>query len=369
MNKINYTLKSEKIQELKRNINKIKREFIEILEKSSVIKRKRVIKNYEILFNAVYHYISDSLSFQRLSDFMFCKYGIKMSDTAWKKQFNKITKPFFHAADTILNPTFQDKEIYAIDATNFSSQGSKGTTMRIHTQFSLSNRINSKAIITNEHTAESLRLFEAKPNALYIADRVYGKSNQLSYLYENHADFLIRISPNLIQLYTSSSCTKRIDFKSLMHKKTFSKTCFFKFNGVCYKTRLIGVIIPEEKQFAVEKRVRRKSQKNQIKISKTTLEYSKWMFLITSLGSNFKTDNLIEMYRDRWQIELFFKRSKTLLNFHKIRRSSCIYMTSVVYAWMGLAMFLSKLQLIIFSHFNFHFSSFNAFSLAINLIS
>ncbi len=364
----NYTLKSEKIQELKRDINKIKKEFIEILEKSNVIKRKRTVKNYEILFNAVYHYISDSLSFQRLSDFMFCKYGIKMSDTAWKKQFNKITEPFFHAADIILNSTVQSKEIYAIDATNFSSQGSKGTVMRVHTKFSLSNCINSKAIITDEHTAESLCLFKVKPNALYIADRAYGKSKQLSYLYENHADFLIRISPNLIQLYTSANCTKRIDFKSLMHKKKFSKTCFFKFNGVCKKVRLIGVMIPEEKHTAAEKKVRRISQRKQNKISISTIEYSKWMFLITSLNRNFKTDNLIKMYLDRWQIELLFKRSKTLLNFHKIRRSSCSYRTSVVYAWMGLAMLLSKLQLIIFSHFNFFFSSFNSFSLALNLL-
>ena len=71
MDKLNYTLKSEEIQELKEKIRGIKRKVIRKLEKSKVIKRKRVVKSCSVLFQATILYIVEKLSFQRLSDICF----------------------------------------------------------------------------------------------------------------------------------------------------------------------------------------------------------------------------------------------------------------------------------------------------------
>ena len=90
MDKLNYTLKIEEIQGIKEKIREIKRKIITAIKKSNILKRKRIIKKYSTLVQAAILYIVEKLSFQRLSDVMAAKYGVIMSDTAWKKQISKI---------------------------------------------------------------------------------------------------------------------------------------------------------------------------------------------------------------------------------------------------------------------------------------
>lgn len=82
MDKQNYTLKAEEIQEIKQHSRKMKRAVIRELEKSHIMKRKRVVKSVKILVHAVFKYITEELSFQRLADYMACHYNVVMSDTA-----------------------------------------------------------------------------------------------------------------------------------------------------------------------------------------------------------------------------------------------------------------------------------------------
>ncbi len=342
MDKINYTLNAEKMQALKGKIARFKRKFVKRLEKSGIIKRKRVIKDYKILFYAIYYYVVKHLSFQRLSDRMLLKHGIKMSDTAWKKQIYKTYHIFFNIASELLNEDSNlknyDKKIYAIDATDISKQGT-GTVIRVHTKLSINNCINAQAIVTDNHVAESVCNFTFEKNSLILADRAYGKSKQITYLIENNADFLIRFSPSHITLYTSPDCKEKLDIQGLLKNKKFSSYCYIKNNRKVFKVRIVGAEIPEEKHTLAEKRVIRKAQKQQNKIKNLTIELAKWVLLITSLDS-YEINELVDFYRQRWQIELLFKRSKSLLNFHTIRRSGPVYTNSVVYCWLSFCYYL-----------------------------
>ena len=94
MDKLNYTLKGKEIQEIKEKIREIKRQVTKLIEKNSILRRKRIVKKHSTLVQAAILYMVEKLSFQRLSDIMAVKYGISMSDTAWKKQITKIAPVF-----------------------------------------------------------------------------------------------------------------------------------------------------------------------------------------------------------------------------------------------------------------------------------
>jgi hypothetical protein len=71
---------------------------------------------------------------------------------------------------------------------------------------------------------------------------------------------------------------------------------------------------------AARKRVSRKHQKKQRKLSDRTLFLRQFVFVFTSLASEVLSgETALALYRCRWQIELAIKRMKSLINIHKLR--------------------------------------------------
>lgn len=380
MDKQNYTLRNIKCQELNKIIRNIKEKFKNKLIKKQVIKRKRVIKDYDILIKAVILYISKGLSFQRLSDLMALKYDIIMSDTAWRKQILKIADDFNEATEECFQEVYQEygkerslkilnyNHCYALDATNFSMEGQNKSIIRLHVQYALDSACSNYISITDYHIAESTTHFPIEEKALYLADRAYGTSRQLSYLLENKADFIIRMSPHNLKLFKTKECKEKIDIHKYLSDENFSLNCFIKYKNKIFPIKVIAIIKPEDKQIISEKKARRKAQKNQYKLSQKTIDFSKWLFVAVSDNINSSYDNILITYKLRWQIELFFKRMKSQLLFRRIKRSSLIYSTQIVKLWYSIGFLISSVSLLFYSSFNIDISDYNLFSLVFHLI-
>ena len=377
MDKLNYTLKVEEIQEIKEKILEIKRQVIKITEKSKLILRKRVVKKYSTIVTAAILYVVENLSFQRLADIMAVKYGIPMSDTAWKKQINKIAPVLYEVMLKYLESKNQKTKIervlgyhaYAIDATDISLEGKKGTVLRAHTEYDLSKKCCFSARIADIHTGESIKLHNVKENCLYFADRAYGKTPQMAYMLEKQADFIFRFSPSQVKLFKDVGCTQKMDFNAFLSDKAVSIDAFFMNKNSPRKIRVIIAPIPKDKVELTIKKVKRKASKKQHRLSQSTIFYAKWLFLATSLSHKFHPLDIISSYRNRWQIELHFKRSKSLLRFHRLRSSSRNYAFSVVSIWLAITAFVYILFDVLFSRFSLNISTFNAFSLLAFFVS
>ena len=378
MDKQNYTLSGKEAQEIKGYYSHLEEELIRKAG-AKILKRKRVLKHLKDLISAIYLYFVKELSFQRLSDVMSCKYGIVMSDTAWRKQILKAAPILWEEMKAIQEKTAvpRDKDrkvlkcssVYAIDATDIPAQGGTTTARRIHTQFSLTEHRCTFAEVTDCHGGENLKRFSLKKGALYFADRAYGRTPQLAYALDQGAHFLIRIAPHQVKFFRDPECQDPFSFPDIFLEKTvFSTIVYFKRNKKVYHVRILGRKLPEEKQAQAEKRVRRKANRNHRKASAQAIEASKWLILATSFPETktFSTEALCEQYRLRWQIELHFKKLKTLLRLRKFRRSSDRYQDAMSFLWLTLASWIALLQLRIFSLIHFFISDFYAFSLALH---
>ena len=103
-----------------------------------------------------------------------------------------------------------------------------------------------------------------------------------------------------------------VDFKCFVHTQ----------NGNYAPVRIIASRLPEDKAPLARERKRRKASKNQSQIRTETLVYAEWVILMTSLGDDYTAEELLKMYRCRWQIELLFKRIKQSLKVTKLRPAS-----------------------------------------------
>lgn len=372
MDKQNYTLREFEIQVLKKNFSLLKAKLSKELE-DRILKRKRVLKSLDLLMKAIFLLLTEQLSFQRLSDRMASLYGVVMSDTAWRKQILKAApilaewvlaqqgiEKSKNSSDTVLGCT----SVYAVDATDLPVQGGDATSRRVHTVFSICERRCVYTDVTDRHGGESLTRFSLRRGALYFADRAYGRTPQLAYAMEQKAYVVTRIAPQHVAFYTAPDCREKISFSSLLNGETFSSAAYFKWNRKVYHVRLLGAKLPEEKRAAAEKRLRRKASRNQRRLSKDTLKYAGWVFLATTLPDTCSDAEILEAYRLRWQIELHFKRVKSLLNFHKLRRSCDVYKNGIVSLWLTVSFLISCVQLWILRLTEFSISDFNAFSLA-----
>lgn len=78
--------------------------------------------------------------------------------------------------------------------------------------------------------------------------------------------------------------------------------------------RICAVPKTEEEIKMEEKKIRRRDSKKQRKTSDETKFTHRYMFVMTSLPGSISAEKILEFYRLRWQVELVFKRYKSLLN-------------------------------------------------------
>ena len=78
--------------------------------------------------------------------------------------------------------------------------------------------------------------------------------------------------------------------------------------------RLVAIRKPEKAAAEARRKARRDAQREGYQVSKETLEAADWVILLTSLPPDaFSTEDVLDLYRLRWRIELGFKRLKSLI--------------------------------------------------------
>ena len=107
---------------------------------------------------------------------------------------------------------------------------------------------------------------------------------------------------DLIALLRSHSEAGRIDMPIWVGRKA----------GGPLKLRLIAVKKPAHAAEKSRRTAHREAQRGGHTIARETLEAADWVLIITSLPQDgYSTDDILDLYRLRWRIELAFKRLKS----------------------------------------------------------
>lgn len=241
----------------------------------------------------------------------------------------------------------KDKNVIAIDASNITSKGAVMQTWRLHYAVNLFSMNTEQFKITPESIGESLSNYELKKNDLIMADRIYATITGIEYCCNTGADFILRIRNKAFKLYDKSG--KEIVLSELLKKVKGTSYDFHVYYMNSKKElkpiRFCAVQKTKEEKAFEQQKLKRKESKKQIKISEETKFTHNYFFVVTSLDEIFTADEILMLYRLRWQVEMVFKRFKSILNFGSIPTKTADSSEVWLNCKMLIALLIEKLML------------------------
>lgn len=209
-----------------------------------------------------------------------------------------------------------------VDGTYVKEPGKTGSQWRIHYSLKLPDLQCDYFKLTEnegEHTGESYKQFPAQKGDCIIGDRAYSTAQGITHLHKKGAYSLVRVNTSSLALY--STADKRFDLLKAVAalQEEYSVGRWNVMISEDEKHFINGrVCIIRKSNIAAEqaiKKLKEKASKKQKSPKAKTLEFAKYIIIFTTLPESFSANAVLEWYRVRWQIELVFKRLKSLTGF------------------------------------------------------
>jgi hypothetical protein len=230
-----------------------------------------------------------------------------------------------------LPPVPQSLRFLACDGTTGQRPGATSSDYRLHLVINLVTLGLQDVHVTETKTGESLKQYRLQAGDVMVGDQGYCSYAGILHTVEpQHADVLVRWNHQRA-LYDPDDPKRALDFCTLLKTQTpgtiVSRPVVLKYAETS-KTkdprRLSGTLhiyrMQEKEAQAARKKVSKKHQKLQRKLSARTLFLRQFVLGFTSLSSHVLCgETALALYRCRWQIELAIKRMKSLLPLDKLR--------------------------------------------------
>jgi hypothetical protein len=217
-----------------------------------------------------------------------------------------------------------------IDATALCGPGATGTDARIHTKLRVADVAVLDAVVTDVSGGESFKNFLFAPNELAIADRAYCNANGLASALEQGADVLVRYNRGALPVSHAGVGLDVLEkLRTLNEQEELDLPVNFEHAEDRISARLIAMRLPEEEAERARRRLRKEQGASHV--SKESLEAAGYVVLLTTVPcERMNAARCLQAYRLRWQIELQFKRWKSLCGFDRLPN----YRDDTIVAWI-----------------------------------
>jgi hypothetical protein len=209
-----------------------------------------------------------------------------------------------------------ERRVRVVDATTIQEQGGAGTDWRVHYAMGLPDLRCDFFELTDEHGGETYRRIPVQRLDLLLADRGYSNAAGVSSVRDAEGDVLVRWNSFSFPLKTK-------DGKPFEPLKAMSKlpkraarewTVSFTHKDKKYTGRLCAIRKNAVATARAQEKMRRKASKLQKEIDEEALKLAEFVMIFTTVSSGIlNTQEVLELYRVRWQVELRFKHLKSLL--------------------------------------------------------
>jgi len=224
--------------------------------------------------------------------------------------------------------TLKGWSIKLVDATALSGPGSTETDWRVHASFNPATGCIDAIALTDKHGGEHLGRFSAQPGDVLVADRGYAHEARLAEVVAGGAHFVVRIGHSAVPLQDEEG--KPVDPLRFATRKrpragrpprVEARVVHLR----CDKDRKnpLRLVVVRKTEDAAEReraRAEQAARKKGRRVSQRTLSSAKFTYLLTTLSDeDLPAVEVAELYRLRWQVELAFKRWKSLLGLDNLR--------------------------------------------------
>jgi hypothetical protein len=199
------------------------------------------------------------------------------------------------------------KWIRLVDATSLSGPGATGTDWRVHALVDQASGLICSLRVTAARVGESAALHPLCASALLIFDRGYSHAANIHRLAAAAAGYVVRVGPQTIRICDIENNTLKLDrlAERVVAGEPFDmavrvplrlgrkgKNDWHLVKGVkSVRARLVGMRLPS----------------------------GEVMWLLSNAGAEHHAGEVAALYRFRWQVELVFKRLKSLTGLHALK--------------------------------------------------
>jgi hypothetical protein len=213
--------------------------------------------------------------------------------------------------------------VRAIDATDVQEPGSTGTDWRIHYSIRLPELVCDHYELTDKSEGEKLGRFEFHKDELILADRGYSHWAGAAKVLDSGAVLLLRLHPQTFPLQHIGGKAFNLleQLRRLPKRRAGEWNVQFVFEHKVYRLRLCAIRKNRVATERARRKVQHKAQATGKAASPQSLEMAEYVVVLTSLPPEFSPSQVLSLYRCRWQIELAFKRLKSLLGAGHVPKS------------------------------------------------
>lgn len=208
------------------------------------------------------------------------------------------------------------RRLRAVDATTVCEPGSTGADWRLHYAINLTNLQCDFFELTDVHGGETWRRVPVEAGDVLLGDRIYSNPAGVAHVLHAGGDVLVRLNPHSLPLYDSEGARVnvlptvcRLKVGQHLDLPTWVKS----EAGESFAGRLVVLRRSAAATRNEQRRLARKASKQQRNVSPQRLKLARYLMIWTTLPPVHPAADITEFYRWRWQIELGFKRMKSIL--------------------------------------------------------
>ena len=230
-----------------------------------------------------------------------------------------LCQELFKENEVRLEPVVAGRRVRVVDGTTIKEPGKTGSQWRLHYSLRLPSLECDYFELTparGKDTGEKLGRFAVQPGEVILADAGYSHPPGIAAVVSRGADVIVRLSPTSMPLQDEHGNA----FPLSQHLQTLRRTgamgdwaVKLRCGDDFIEGRVCAVRKSKEAIQRAERRITRRQQQHKVGGAKQARKYARHILVFTTLSSVVSSDAVMESYRRRWQIELTFKRLKSIV--------------------------------------------------------
>jgi hypothetical protein len=236
--------------------------------------------------------------------------------------------------------------VRAVDATTVEEQGATGTDWRVHYVINLSDLQCDHFELTDAKGGETFRRIPVKQGDLILGDRAYGTPPGIAHVVGQGGSVLVRVNHKALPLYAADGGKIALVrwLKSFRVGEIGELPAWVHVGDKTIRGRLVAVKRGRQAARSARSRVRRRAQRKQKRLSQEALFLAGYVYVWTMVpASVMKSARVLELYRVRWQIELAFKRMKSIMGLGQLPKLSDASSRAWIHGKLFVALLIERL--------------------------
>ena len=313
---------------IERLMKELPEKYEEECEKEGAVRRWRGVKSAgDLMLVNMIHLVNGTSLLETSVIAHEAKLG-EMSDVAFMKRLAQCKDWFVSICQKLICRSIENyeqpawlggKTVVAADATDVVEKGRSRRTYRLHYMLDVFRMAGVQCKITAQSVGEALVNFEMKPNMLVIADRMYSNVKGMAHCLNAGADFILRMRKNSFKTRDSNgNILDLLDiFRGLKTEEHADLVAFaVSKNGMSVPVRICAKRKTPEQIEKTMKMLKYRERKG--RISDEAKLFNEYIVLVTSLDDTISAQQVLCAYQLRWQVEIYFKRLKSILDFGEL---------------------------------------------------